>query len=93
MKHMQKLAKVLSLTVIMTIHQPSRRAFECLDSVVLLAKGGVCAYAGPRRDIPAWLAAHHQPMAKEMTPAEAIVKAVSGSQSEAPILRAHRVLG
>ena len=61
----------------MTIHQPSRRAYECLDSVVLLAQGGVCAYAGLRRDTPDWLAAHHLHLPNEMSPAEGIVAAVT----------------
>ena len=77
MRHLKRMAQVLNITVIMTIHQPSRRAYECLDSVVLLAQGGVCAYAGLRRDTPDWLAAHHLHLPNEMSPAEGIVAAVT----------------
>lgn len=37
-------------TVIMTIHQPRREAFDLFDKLLLLTKGGKLAYFGPARE-------------------------------------------
>ena len=37
-------------TVIMTIHQPRREAFDLFDKLLLLSKGGKLAYFGPAKD-------------------------------------------
>lgn len=41
-----KRASLKGLTVVCTIHQPSRIVFESFDNLLLLRKGGVCVYQG-----------------------------------------------
>ncbi len=43
------LAQRQKLTIIMTIHQPSREAFDRFNNVLLMARGGRVAYYGPAR--------------------------------------------
>lgn len=44
---LRKAAKVQGLTVVCTIHQPSREVFLAFDNLLLLKKGGRCVYNGP----------------------------------------------
>lgn len=44
---LERAAKKEGLTVVCTIHQPSRGVFEVFDNLLLLRKGGVCVYNGP----------------------------------------------
>lgn len=43
---LERAAKKRGLTVVCTIHQPSRQVFEAFDNLLLLQKGGVCVYNG-----------------------------------------------
>jgi len=43
---LERIAKQQGLTVVCTIHQPSREVFEAFDNLLLLRKGGVCVYNG-----------------------------------------------
>lgn len=45
-KSLERAAKQEGLTVVCTIHQPSRSVFESFDNLLLLRKGGVCVYNG-----------------------------------------------
>lgn len=43
---LERAAKQEGLTIVCTIHQPSREVFEAFDALLLLRKGGVCVYNG-----------------------------------------------
>lgn len=44
---LKKAAKIQGLTVVCTIHQPSREVFLAFDNLLLLKKGGRCVFNGP----------------------------------------------
>jgi len=44
---LERAARQEGLTILCTIHQPSRAVFEAFDNLLLLRKGGVCVYNGP----------------------------------------------
>jgi len=44
---LKRAANSRGVTVVCTIHQPSREVFETFDNLLLLRKGGVCVYNGP----------------------------------------------
>ena len=44
---LQRAAKSRGVTVVCTIHQPSREVFETFDNLLLLRKGGCVVYNGP----------------------------------------------
>lgn len=44
---LRKAAIQRNVTVVCTIHQPSKEVFEAFDNLLLLRKGGVCVYNGP----------------------------------------------
>ncbi|CAB9520211.1 transporter G family member [Seminavis robusta] len=50
---LEKAAKQEGLTIVCTIHQPSRSVFEAFDNLLLLRKGGVCVYNGPIKGLQA----------------------------------------
>jgi ABC transport system ATP-binding/permease protein len=45
-------------TIIMTIHQPRLEAFEMLDNLILMSKGGKLAYYGPASNAVSFTAEH-----------------------------------
>lgn len=45
-------------TVVMTVHQPRREAYDQLDMLILLAKGGKLAYFGPADEAMPYLQTH-----------------------------------
>lgn len=45
-KHLRKLAVTSEMPVVLTIHSPSRDAFECFHNVLIMGMGGVVAYYG-----------------------------------------------
>lgn len=47
MEVIRRVARELKVTVICTIHQPSRTIFETFDRLLLLRKGGIVVYQGP----------------------------------------------
>lgn len=44
---LRRAAKAKGVTVVCTIHQPSKEVFAAFDNLLLLRKGGVCVYNGP----------------------------------------------
>ncbi len=44
---LSELAKTQGMTIVMTVHQPSREAYQRFDSLLLLGLGGRCLYHGP----------------------------------------------
>ena len=53
---LSRAAKVRGITVVVTIHQPSKEVFAAFDNLLLLRKGGVCVYNGPVSGIDDYLA-------------------------------------
>lgn len=52
---LERAAKVQGLTIVCTIHQPSREVFEAFDNLLLLRKGGVVVYNGPVPDLNSYV--------------------------------------
>ena len=65
-------AKVQGVTVVCTIHQPSREVFAAFDNLLLLKKGGICVYNGSVASLNDYLSAAGDSYAtpKEANPAD-----------------------
>jgi ABC-type multidrug transport system ATPase subunit len=68
-------------TVVLTIHQPRREAFELLDHVLLLAVGGYLAYFGPAGDgSVSYCRAHgRRPWSEVINPADFLIDSLEPS--------------
>lgn len=69
---LKRAAKVQGLTVVCTIHQPSREVFDAFDNLLLLRKGGRCVYNGPISSLDTYLKSTDEKYAtgKESNPAD-----------------------
>jgi len=69
---LKKAAKVQGLTVVCTIHQPSREVFLAFDNLLLLKKGGLCVYNGPIASLNDYLftADNKYAITKDVNPAD-----------------------
>lgn len=52
---LQRIATSRGVTVVCTIHQPSKEVFETFENLLLLKKGGVVVYNGPIKGISDYL--------------------------------------
>ncbi|KAL7550698.1 hypothetical protein ACHAWF_013918 [Thalassiosira exigua] len=69
---LQKAAKVQGLTVVCTIHQPSREVFLAFDNLLLLKKGGRCVYNGSIASLNNYISSvdNRYEIGKEVNPAD-----------------------
>lgn len=67
-----KRAAKQGLTVVCTIHQPSREVFLAFDNLLLLKKGGICVYNGSISKLNGYLssAGDSYSIQKEANPAD-----------------------
>lgn len=76
-KLLQRLAANEHITVVATIHQPSRIAFDCFDDLLVMIGGGRVAYYGPAREAAAFVEkASENPYPPDANPAEFIMNQV-----------------
>jgi ABC-type multidrug transport system ATPase subunit len=52
---LSRAARERGLTVVCTIHQPSKEVFEAFDNLLLLKNGGVCVYNGKVADVETYM--------------------------------------
>jgi ABC-2 type transporter len=73
------------LTVVCTIHQPSRSVFESFDNLLLLRKGGVCVYQGPISKISSYVEGIAPQLTTEKgdNPADNVLEVFCGNNDDA----------
>ena len=73
------------LTVVCTIHQPSRSVFESFDNLLLLRKGGVCVYQGAISKISSYIEsiAPQLKMEPDGNPADHVLEVFCGNNDDA----------
>ncbi|KAL3909226.1 MAG: hypothetical protein SGILL_008169, partial [Bacillariaceae sp.] len=79
-----KRASQQGLTVVCTIHQPSRFVFESFDNLLLLRKGGVCVYQGAVAAISSYIDSIVPALkpAPEDNPADNILEVFCGNNDD-----------
>ena len=77
---LKKAAEVQGVTVVCTIHQPSREVFNAFDNLLLLKKGGLCVYNGAIASLNDYLTAAGDSYAipKDANPADHIFDVFCG---------------
>jgi ABC-type multidrug transport system ATPase subunit len=84
-KHLRKLAITSESPVVLTIHSPSRDAFESFHNVIIMGMGGVLAYYG-KGDKAADYFQRTTPIAYEdENPAEYVLRCVSNEPNAARV--------
>jgi ABC-type multidrug transport system ATPase subunit len=85
------LAHGQGVTVICTLHQPSRTAFECLDDLLVMTPGGAPAFYGPADEAVTYLEqASEVPYAPDQNPAEFILNLLADSQEARRLVRCYQ---
>jgi len=79
---LERVAKQQGLTVVCTIHQPSRDVFDAFDNLLLLRTGGVCVYNGAISSLPSYLGERFA-IPPEKNPADHILDVFCGTLGEA----------
>jgi ABC-type multidrug transport system ATPase subunit len=83
---LKRIAREKGLTVVCTIHQPSREVFASFDNLLVLQKGGVCVYNGSIAYIKTYMQTapneNQYIMPEGMNPADYILDMFCGSQGE-----------
>ncbi|KXS19595.1 hypothetical protein M427DRAFT_41906 [Gonapodya prolifera JEL478] len=64
-------------TIICSLHNPSTEAFNMLDDVLLLARGGRVVYSGSTAGVSDFFASQDMPISQDENPADFIVDAMS----------------
>ncbi len=77
------------LTVVATIHQPSRRSFEQFDDVMLLGLGGRIAYYGPARGSVEYFEALTTKPCGDLNPAAYILDFLDDRDTMERVIRAY----
>jgi ABC-type multidrug transport system ATPase subunit len=81
---LERAAKRRGLTVVCTIHQPSREVFETFDNLLLLRKGGVCVYNGSIDSIDDYIESvpggDEYAMPSEANPADHVLDVLCGTR-------------
>jgi len=79
---LKKAATVQGVTVVCTIHQPSREVFTAFDNLLLLKKGGICVYNGSIADLNDYLTAagDSYSIPEESNPADHTLDVFCGSK-------------
>jgi len=79
---LQRIAKQRGLTVVCTIHQPSREVFAAFDNLLLLRKGGVCVFNGSIASVDAYMQSapngDRYAMSEELNPADFVLSVFCG---------------
>jgi ABC-type multidrug transport system ATPase subunit/ABC-type multidrug transport system permease subunit len=90
MQAVQKLSRDLQISVVCTIHQPSKPLFELFDHLVLLCKGGFLAYIGPTGKMSQDLISYLEgipaitPIGEDVNPANWMLDEVGGGANPNP---------
>ena len=83
---LERAAKQEGLTIVCTIHQPSRSVFESFDNLLLLRKGGVCVYNGKIANLDGYMQSapngDEYAMPTEVNPADHILEVFCGPLGE-----------
>ena len=83
---LERAARQEGLTVVCTIHQPSRSVFESFDNLLLLRKGGVCVYNGKVANLDQYMQSapngEEYAMPDEVNPADHILEVFCGPFGE-----------
>jgi ABC-type multidrug transport system ATPase subunit len=66
-----------NMTVITTIHQPNQDLFQMFDNIYVLAKGGVCVYSGPPKELKQYLDECQITCNQNQVPIEVLLKVCS----------------
>lgn len=79
---LERAARQEGLTVLCTIHQPSRGVFEAFDNLLLLMKGGICVYNGAISSLDQYMQSapdgEKYAMPKDTNPADHILDVFCG---------------
>lgn len=83
---LERAAKKQGLTVVCTIHQPSREVFEAFDNLVVLKKGGVVVYNGRVVSLASYIQSAPDgakyAMPQDVNPADHILEVFAGPLGE-----------
>jgi energy-coupling factor transporter ATP-binding protein EcfA2 len=83
---LERAARQEGLTVVCTIHQPSRSVFESFDNLLLLRKGGVCVYNGRITNLDQYMQSapngEEYAIPDEVNPADHILEVFCGPLGE-----------
>jgi len=74
---LKRAAAMKGLSVVCTIHQPSREVFETFDNLLLLKKGGVCVYNGGLDALQEYIGERF-PLARDANPADHVLDVFCG---------------
>ncbi|PID58514.1 hypothetical protein CSB45_02925 [candidate division KSB3 bacterium] len=75
---LKELCTRTNITIILTIHQPSRESFDLLDRLLIVNQGGNLAYLGDPQDAVAYFAGHAgMTYQARQNPAEFILRALN----------------
>ena len=82
MQCLRKLAKMHSIAIITSIHQPNQEIVMMFDKLYVLAKGGNCIFCGHPDRIAAHLKENEIPFKENQIPIEQLLKLGSVEEEE-----------
>ena len=87
---LKELAKRNGITIIMTIHQPNSDILQLMDSLYILAKGGVCVYSGTPSTLPIHLSDCGIVCNENQVPIETLVTIGAKGQDDKQVMEMRR---
>jgi len=85
---LRRLAAEEHITVVASLHQPSRQAFECFDQLLVLGYGGQVAFYGPARNAVAYFeTATENPCPPSMSPGDYVLAQVFAPEDARRVVR------